>query len=92
MKQFFKSLLDENTSVSSQRFSLLVCLFLTVTLVTTVIILVFQKADINYIKELSFLIFGILTVGTGMKMLQRFGERENNSEQNKVSDINNLNK
>lgn len=91
MKQFFKFLLDENTSLSSQRFSLLICLALTVILVTVVIILTFQHADINYIKELSFLIFGILGIGTGAKLMQRFAERENSAEQNKVTDIKNTN-
>lgn len=84
MKHFFKSLLDESNNVSSQRFSLLVCLSVMIILVSVFIILCFQKADINYIKEISYLIFGILGIGIGGKVVQRFGEREINKEQTEV--------
>lgn len=76
MKQFIKSLLDESTNISTQRFSLLICLSIMVILVSVFIILCFQKVDINYLKEVSYLIFGILGIGIGGKCLQKFGERE----------------
>lgn len=42
-----------------------------------------MKADLNYIKELSFLLFGILGIGIGGKCIQKFGEREvSNEKQN----------
>jgi len=80
MKEFIKSLLDESNNISSQRFSLLICLSVMLILVTVFIILCFQRADLNYIKEISYLIFGILGIGIGGKVVQRFGERENNKE------------
>lgn len=83
MIEFIKKLLDESTNYSTQRFSLLIILFLTITLTIVNIVLCFQTANIIYINSITDLIYGILGIGITGKVVQRFAEKSIDKEQGK---------
>jgi len=76
MKQFIKNLLDESTTLSTQRFALVTIIGLTVLLTIVNIVLCFMTANLIYIGALTELTFGLLGIAITGKVWQKFAENK----------------
>lgn len=87
--------LDSDNTKSLMRLNSFLAVLISIILTAFIIIFIFLKCDVVYIREVVFLIGVWLGFGFGGKAIQKFAERENtfektNLEEKKLENLNNL--
>lgn len=79
MKNFILKMISEDDNgkvISSQRFTLLIMLILTVIIIGFILLIALTTANVLLIQELTFLISVVLGIGVLGKVTSKFAERE----------------